>query len=188
VVDPAGPRITHLVVQPAGAHGLARLVPARLVSAAGSRDGEVCLTCSSQTVEDCQHVQEVARVGPGEQPGAATGSTVGVSDVLAMPAYDATGLDVSAALPDAYVWVAYDRVPEGEAEIRRVSRVTSADGHDVGHVEGFVVDDDLMVTHIVVRRGHLWRKRDVQVAMRDVAELHSDGVELGISHEAPALR
>jgi sporulation protein YlmC with PRC-barrel domain len=187
VVDPSGLRLAHLVVQPEGARGLARLVPARLMSVAGSRDGEVFLSCSSETVEQCEHVQEQAWLAPGEAPRARDGSAVGVEDVVAMPTYDAAGLDLSWTVPEAHVWVSYDRVPDGEAEIRRASRVTSSDGHDVGHVDGLVVDDDLTITDLVVRRGHLWNRRTVTIALSDVAELRSDRVVLRLTHEAPGL-
>jgi len=35
--------------------------------------------------------------------------------------------------------VAHDRVPKGEVEIGRTSEVMSADGHHLGHVDGFGV-------------------------------------------------
>ena len=50
----------------------------------------------------------------------------------------------------------YDRVPKGEVEIRRSSAVTSADGHDLGQVDGFLVDGEAHITHFILERGHLW--------------------------------
>ncbi len=50
----------------------------------------------------------------------------------------------------------YDRIPKGEVEIRRASPVISADGHQLGHVDGFIVDEEDQLGHIVLEHGHLW--------------------------------
>jgi hypothetical protein len=44
-------------------------------------------------------------------------------------------------------------VPE-DVEIRRANAVASADGHHLGQVDGFVVDHDEQITHLVLERGH----------------------------------
>ena len=76
-----------------------------------------------------------------------------------MPYYE-PGLDAGIYGGDA--GVIYDRVPKGEVEVRRASPVTSADGHHLGHVDGFVVDGE-QITHIVLEHGHLWGRRDLTV-------------------------
>jgi hypothetical protein len=87
--------------------------------------------------------------------------------VLAMPTTMSAGLD--ADLPfDDHVELAYDRVPRGTVEIARDSAVVDADGHRLGHVEGFVVGDDGTITHLVLEHGHLWRRRDVTIAIGDI--------------------
>ena len=48
--------------------------------------------------------------------------------------------------------VMYDRIPKGDVEIRRASRVCSAEGHHVGDVDGFRVDRDEHITHVVLER------------------------------------
>ena len=45
----------------------------------------------------------------------------------------------------------------------------SADGHYVGEVDGFLVDDD-HITHFVLERGHLWGRREVTIPINLVAE------------------
>jgi len=76
----------------------------------------------------------------------------------------------------------YDRIPKGEVEIRRSSRVTSADGHDLGTVEAFLVEED-DITHIVLERGHLWGRRDVTIPIGAVARVETDAVTLGLSKD-----
>ena len=79
---------------------------------------------------------------------------------------------ISAASPaphlttNSHVTVRYDRIPKGEVELRRASAVHSSDGHHLGHVDGFVVDDQEHITHIVLERGHLWGKREIAIPVR----------------------
>jgi sporulation protein YlmC with PRC-barrel domain len=86
----------------------------------------------------------------------------------------------------------YDRVPKGEVEVRRASPVFSADGHHLGHVEGFVVDGEDQITHVVLERGHLWGKRDVTIPIGSVAKVENDQVILDLSKDEvgrlPAVR
>jgi hypothetical protein len=72
----------------------------------------------------------------------------------------------------------YDRIPAGTAEIRRTSEVVSVDNHVVGHVDGFVVDPDDGITHIILERGRLWGHREVTIPMREVDYVLSDRVHL----------
>ena len=75
----------------------------------------------------------------------------------------------------------YDRVPKGEVEIRRKSLVSSSDGHVLGHVDGFVVDDSQHISHVVLEHGHLWGKHEVAIPIGAVAEVEDDAVTLSLS-------
>ena len=68
-------------------------------------------------------------------------------------------------------------------EIRRSSAVTSADGHDLGQVDGFIVDGEGQITHFILERGHLWRRRDVTIPIGAVAKVETDSVTLSLSKE-----
>jgi hypothetical protein len=182
-IAPAERRVTHLVIQPEGGHGLARLVAADLASSA-AQDGRVVeLRCTRDTVDQCELVQQVDYLAPGESPKHGADTEVGIQEVVAVPYYDAAGADIGWVGPTAQAWVTYDQVPKGDVELRRASRVSTADGHEVGHVEAFAVGDDGAITHVVVRHGHLWRKHDVTIAIRDVGQLTSDRVELVLSRQ-----
>ena len=50
------------------------------------------------------------------------------------------------ALPAQPAALIYDRIPKGEAELRRGSPVITADGQRVGGVAGLVADDDDRIT------------------------------------------
>ena len=75
----------------------------------------------------------------------------------------------------------YDRVPKGEVEIRRASAVTAADGADLGHVDGFVVDQAGHISHVVLERGHLWGRREVTIPVGAVERVENDVVVLRLT-------
>ena len=89
----------------------------------------------------------------------------------------------------SHVTVRYDRIPKGEVELRRASAVHSSDGHHLGHVDGFVVDDEEHITHIVLERGHLWGKREIAIPVGAIAAMETDSVVLSLTKdEVGAIR
>jgi sporulation protein YlmC with PRC-barrel domain len=187
VVDPVRRRVTHLVVQPHGNLGPARLVPADLATGDG---GQISLRCTRAEVDGFPTVRESAYLRIGELPRDDPDWDVGVEDVLAMPYYTTPDMGMYPSADEPYI-MTYDRVPKGEAEIRRASAVVSADDHQLGTVEALVVDGD-EITHLVLERGHLWGRRDVTIPIGAVAQVESDTVTLRISKddvgELPTVR
>jgi sporulation protein YlmC with PRC-barrel domain len=187
VVDPVRRRVTHLVVQPHGNLGPARLVPADLASGDGKR---ISLRCTRAEVDRFTAIRESAYVRTGTLPRDDPDWDVGVEDVLAMPYSTSPDIGVYASLEEPYM-LTYDRIPRGEAEIRRASAVVSADDQHLGTVEALVVDRE-QITHFVLERGHLWGRRDVTIPIGVVAKVESDIVTLRISKDEvgdlPAVR
>ena len=79
---------------------------------------------------------------------------------------------------DPHLMLSYDRIPMGEVEIRRASSVTSADGHHLGHVDGFVLDSEQQIAHVVLEHGHLWGRREVIIPASAVDRVETDEVAL----------
>jgi sporulation protein YlmC with PRC-barrel domain len=182
VIDPTTQRVTHLVVSPTRQDVISeRLVPIELVDTEG--DGKTILLRSSvEEAGEFETVKEVAYLRMGDFPVSDPDWDVGVQEVLASPFYEGTGYGSYPGELGADA-VVYDRVPKGEIEIRRASPVYSADGHHLGHVDGFVVDADGAVTHVVLERGHLWGRREVTIPIGDVAKASSDEVTLGLAKD-----
>lgn len=179
VVDPVAKRVTHLVVKHDA--GDSHLVPIELAEPT-EQVGGIVLKCSKEELDALPPVQEFAYLRLGEMPTDDPEWDVGVSEVLALPYYDSTGLAGSVeAVGDT--GIVYDRVPKGEVELRRASRVMSADGDYIGDVDGFLVGDDDHITHFVLERGHLWGRREVTVPIGAVASVKSDVVELSLSKD-----
>jgi sporulation protein YlmC with PRC-barrel domain len=181
VIDPVAKRVTHLVVRPHHGEDTSHLVPIELADAAAG-DGKIALTCSHAEFEALPAVEEFTYLRLGEVQTDDPNWDVGVSDILALPYYDSTGLagPVEAVGDMGVVW---DRVPKGEVELRRSSRVMSADGDYLGDVDGFLVDDGEHITHFVLERGHLWGRREVTVPIGSVASVESDVVTLSLSKD-----
>jgi sporulation protein YlmC with PRC-barrel domain len=180
IIDPVEKRVTHVVVKPHHGRQESHLVPVEL---AESRvDGEeLSLRCSAEEVQQLPNVEEFAYLRLGQMSILDPDWDVGVTTVLAMPYYDAQMAGYGGTFVDDF-GVRYDRVPKGEVEIRRASNVITADGSFVGTVDGFVVDGD-HITHLVLERGHLWRRREVTVPIGAVTKVESDTVTVGLSVE-----
>jgi sporulation protein YlmC with PRC-barrel domain len=183
VVDPISKRVTHLVVRPIHQDALeTRLVPIELVEG-GDEASEISLRCTVEDVKGLEPVQEYAYLRLGESAADDPNWDVGVQDVLASPYYEG-----DAALggypgygPD--LGLIYDRVPKGEVEIRRSSDVYSADEHHLGEVDGFLVDGEAHITHLILERGHLWGRREVTIPIGAVAKVETDLVTLSLSKD-----
>ncbi len=184
VVDPVGETVTHLVVEPKGREGLARLVPLDLVD---TSSGEVRLRCS---------LADFGRLDPAEEtqfvPGSAGYAAYGPEQVATWPYY---GLNPVAGTPGGVdlgvagfsPTVTYDRIPLGEVEVRRGDRVEATDG-SIGRIQGLVVDPvDHQVTHVLLQEGHLWGRKEVAIPIKAVSRV-GDTIRLSISkHEVQDL-
>jgi sporulation protein YlmC with PRC-barrel domain len=191
VIDPARRRVTHLVVRPDEQKALigSRLVPVELADS-GEGQAEITLGCTLEDVGKLEPVQEVAYLRTGGLRVDDPDWEVGVSEVLAAPYYGPSQLgEVDYPLDSG---MAYDRIPKGEVEIRRASSVNSSDGHHLGHVEAFIVDESEQVTHFTLEHGHLWGKREVTIPVGAVERIETDVVTLALSKDEvgalPAVR
>ncbi len=179
VIDPVTRRITHLVVSGDGNFQQARLVPIGLADPDGG--AELCLRCSIEEAGGFQPVQDFAYLRLDELPPQDPEWDVGIEHVLAVPYYPMGDPGDMAYSYDNRVGMSYDRVPKGDVEIRRSSTVISDDGEFVGTVDGFLVDDDQRITHLVLGSGHLWRRRKLNVPIEAVTKVEMDSLALKLS-------
>ncbi len=192
VIDPSTRRVTHLVVQPHDRHDLARMVPVARVRAKAIPDATISLDCTVAEIVALEPIHKSAYLRLREFPVEDPDWDVGIEEMFALPYYqsvDGMGVAMQAIDPDPHVAHGYDRVPKGEVEIRRASAVTSSNGEHLGHVDGFVVDGEGQIAHLVLEHGHLWGKREVAIPIGAVARTESDEVVLSWStDEVGALK
>lgn len=82
----------------------------------------------------------------------------------------------------------HQQIPSGELALRRGTRVEATDGY-VGRVNEFVVNpENSHITHLVMREGHLWGKKDVIIPLSALGDTHDDTVFLKLDkHQIEAL-
>ena len=178
VVDPAARTVTHLVVEPRGRVGLARLVPLELAELADLTDagsGPIPLRCTETEFMSLEPAEEtLAEFVPGYPdpvqllpPGwrDTGGPTADGGTILRIPEKETV-----------------DIVPPGEVEERRGDHVHASDG-DVGHLRGLRIDPgSRRVTHVLVREGHVWGHQDVDIPAEMVAGF-GDGIRLSVTRQ-----
>jgi hypothetical protein len=151
------------------------------VDRATNEGAAVKLSFTVAEVEALDRMHETAYLRLGEFPVADPEWDIGVEEMLGLPYFQ--GIAAEPLEADPHVMFAYDRVPKGDVEIRRSSAVTSADGNHLGHVDGFVVDAEHHISHVVLERGHLWGRREVTIPIGAVEKVETDEVVLRLSKD-----
>jgi hypothetical protein len=84
--------------------------------------------------------------------------------------------------------VEHMQIPLGELAVRRGTRVEATDGY-VGKVDEFVVNpDNCHITHLVMREGHLWGKKEVIIPLSALGDTRKDTVFLKLDkHQVESL-
>ena len=177
VIDAATQSVTHVVVQPHDDHDAARLVPIQL--AKGGDGPELSLTCTSESLQDFEPVAAHAYLRTGERIEEDSNWDVGVEDLQPVPQYAPTAFGEFGEYGQDAV-VTYDRVPKGEIELRHASDVYSADRHHLGSVDGVVVDPAHRIRHLLLERGHLWWKKELEIPASAISKFENDMVVLGV--------
>ena len=172
VIDPAARTVTHIAVEPHGRLGLARLVPLDLVDAAS---GQIRLRCTEAEFMNLDAAEETLAEFALGQP---------VPVQLLPPGWRGTGepsADGGSILRiDEKETI--DVVPAGEVEEHGGDHVHATDG-DTGQVRGFRIDTGTgALTHVLLREGHAWGRRDVAIPFDAVVGL-DDGIRLSLTRE-----
>jgi sporulation protein YlmC with PRC-barrel domain len=163
ILDPAARTVTHLVIGPRHGEG-GRLVPLDLVEAAA---GEIRLRCT---------LDEFGRLDPAEETELVDGG-IGDAGAIGMGG-SVPGMSLGYSTP----LVVEHAVPLGDIEVERHESVLAMDGH-IGQVEGFAVDPaDQKVTHVLLKEGHLWGRRQVAIPVSAVASVDA-GIRLNITKQ-----
>jgi len=172
VIDPAARVVTHVVVEPKGRAGLARLVPFDRVDATTD---QIRLRCTEA---------EFASLEPAEETLAEFVPGYGVPVQLLPPGWRGAGDPTveGGTIPRIPEMETVDIVPPGEVEEHRGDHVHATDG-DIGQVYALRIDPgSRQVTHVLVREGHLWARKDVAVPFDKVAGF-DDGIRLSLTRQ-----
>jgi hypothetical protein len=77
-----------------------------------------------------------------------------------------------------------EHIPVGEVVVRHGAQVKASDGA-VGQVDAFLVDPKTRrITHLVLRKGHLWGQKDVMVPVSEIRTAREDAILLKLDKRA----
>jgi len=159
IIDPAAGTVTHLVIEHKHSHHPGRLVPLDLIDAV---PGEVRLRCT---------MAEFSELDPAEEADMVEGRGAGIETA---PGGAPMGIPHPARV------TIEDVVPVGEAEVSPGDRVHALDG-EIGEVQGFLVDPgDHHVTHVLLKEGHLWGRKEVAIPVSAVTGA-AEGIRLNLT-------
>lgn len=168
VMNPVTNEVTHVVVDGKGALLGEYLVPLDAVEKSSPHQLDLRWALADLAKAD----RFDKAIFLGDESGAAMLWPYGVAD----EAYFGAG-----ALP-AYMEV--EQVPHAELAVHRGAHVHATNG-GVGQVDEFVVDSKTShITHLVLRKGHLWGKRDITVPISAIDHVADDVVYLKLDKEA----
>ena len=179
VVDPAARTVTHLVVEPHGRAGLARLVPLELAELAGLADAEpgpIPLRCTEAEFMSLEAAEEtLAEFVPG-YPDPVQLLPSGWRGTGGPTADGGTILRIDEE-------ETIDVIPPGEVEEHRGDRVHATDG-EAGHLRALRIDPGSgRVTHVLIRHGPAWDRTDTAIPAEMVAGFGDGGIRLGITRQ-----
>ena len=174
IVDPKTEQVTHFVVE---AEGIEYLVPIDVI--AESSPSLIQLRWSGDGLARAEpFVKEVPADEERLEILAAGMSGPSVMGPLTSP--DAGY--VAERLGDATMQE--EQVPQSEVAIHREARVEATDG-DVGQVDEFLIDPQTKrISHLVLRKGHFWGKRDVTVPVDQIDRIETEVVYLKLDKAA----
>ncbi len=165
--------VSHIIVEDNNGHE--RLVPLSLV--ARSSHDEISLNSSEDALRSLPlfKVTEYVERAP-QQSGDWAEEEGEWEDSVDVSSFERT--DEPFGMP-----VIVERVPEGEVTLRRGTEIEATDGH-VGHVEMLIIEPDSgQITHFVLKKGHLWGKKEVMVPLTAVSSFDYETVYLNVDKE-----
>lgn len=168
VINPISQTITDVVVKEEGFNHPERLVAVKHV-VSSSPDG-ILLDCSRPDLEAMPPFMSVEFIA-GDSPH----MEYGPDQYLFLP-YDLPPAD----LEPEYIPLEHEQIPPDEMAIHRGTRVEATDG-GLGHVSEFLVNpENGHITHLVLRKGHLWNTHEITIPVTYIKTIGEETVYLTV--------
>jgi hypothetical protein len=175
LINPVIEQVTHLVVKEDTAPNTEYVVPVELV--AESTADTIRLHCNKEELEKLDPFIKTTVIEnrvPNRNFGY-SGGIYGLGSNFFIPFVTSEST--------IYDSEEIQQIPAGELAVQRGTRVEATDGY-VGKVDEFVVNpENGRITHLVMREGHLWGKKDVIIPLSAMGETHEDTVFLKLSKD-----
>jgi sporulation protein YlmC with PRC-barrel domain len=168
IINPIEQRVTHVVVKgDKMPWSRQRLVPVEQVGE--SSPALIRLNCSRDELAEMDSfvAKRYVQKEPREYPSAFYGGEG--------PAYMNAFVFATDEVP-----IEVERIPPGELAVHRGATVRATDGR-VGQVDEFLVDPaSKQITHLVLREGHLWDRRELTLPISAIERVANDTVYLNL--------
>jgi sporulation protein YlmC with PRC-barrel domain len=182
IMDPVALTVTHLVIEPKHRREPGRLVPVHLVD---TTTGQIRLRCSIAEFDNLDLAEETDLVegvdyggGYGQSEAVQSYGNVGAMGVGG----SVSGMGIGMGTGHRTATVVHDVVPLGETDLCPGEHVHAVDGV-IGQVQGFMVDpSDNHVTHVLLREGHIWGRKEVAIPISAVTGV-DNGIRLNITKQ-----
>jgi len=163
IVNPATDQITHFVMEEKGMSENQVLVPISQIRS--TTPDSIQLLCSKE---------EISHFDPFVE------TEVFVSRLSREGYWSAWGYP----MPDASIMsINHYKIPSGELAIRKGIRVQATDG-PAGGVDEFIVDPkNGHISSLILREGHLWRKKDVSLPASELDHIDNKKVYVKLSKQ-----
>jgi sporulation protein YlmC with PRC-barrel domain len=174
VIDPVAERVTHVVVRAAESPHTERMVPvARVADTSPSLVHLDLATDELSRMEPFIETEYIQTKVPGRQ-------------VIPKAEYPADEYSLwPYVVPERTeeIPVEHKRIPPGELAVRRGAHVEAVDGR-AGTVDEFLVDPKSgHITHLVLREGHLWGRKDVSIPVSQIDHIDENVVHLKLDKQ-----
>jgi sporulation protein YlmC with PRC-barrel domain len=184
LINPVIDQVTHLVVKEDSSPNTEYIVPVESVSATTA--DTIQLRCSKAELEKMhpfiktKFIEEKVLDRNFEYARGSMGIGMGMGSYYYLP-YVSVERTV-------YESVKKQQIPPGELAVSRGTNVEATDGY-VGKVDEFVVNpENGHITHLVMREGHLWGKKDVIIPVSALDDTRADTVFLKLDkHQIESL-
>jgi sporulation protein YlmC with PRC-barrel domain len=180
LVNPISDQVTHLVVKEEVFSKKEYIVPVDF--AIETNADTIRLRCSKAELEKMDPFIKTTFIKenvPDRNYGDA-GGMIGLGSFYFMPY----------VTPEKTIYVSEEiqQIPPGELAVRRGTHVEATDGY-VGKVDEFIINpENGHITHLVMREGHLWGKKDVTIPLSAIGEPREDTVFLKLDkHQIESL-
>lgn len=168
IINPVNHKATHVVVRMEAFPHIERLVPIDLIEK--STPDLIQLKCKREELNQMQPFVEYKFLSGDE-----TDQEYTVASYRLWPY----------AIPiDEPIPVEYEQIPAGEIAFHRGSQVEATDG-TVGQIDEFLIDPKSeQITHIILREGHLWGKKEITIPISAIDHIGEDVIYLKLDRRA----
>ncbi len=174
LIDPIDETVTHVVIEEDEAPHNEYLVPIKLTSR--SIEGTLVLTINKAQLKTMDLFKRTKYIREKVPDSYAYGGIQNNMGAMYYWPY---------VTPERQVEVPIEEytVPEGETALERGTQIKATDGY-VGQVDELVINDKTKrITHLVMREGHLWGRKEVVIPVSAIQKVNEEIVSLNLDKD-----